>query len=189
MPRLSRKLRVCKWVGTLSCALIAAAFVLSDHWTLTYFRRPERPALQTSQDMETQIELFEGVMFVCLRPSPPLCVSPYSRWSLARIWPNHWQGLRQYPLPRIIHEVDQVRLRSSQPCDRYGAFVPFWLPFLIVLLPTLWLWHRDRRKPPDVHRDFCRGCDYDLTGNTSGVCPECGAACEPAIDVSLPSSR
>lgn len=22
--------------------------------------------------------------------------------------------------------------------------------------------------------DFCRSCGYDLTGNVSGVCPECG---------------
>lgn len=22
--------------------------------------------------------------------------------------------------------------------------------------------------------DVCRGCGYDLTGNTSGACPECG---------------
>ena len=34
---------------------------------------------------------------------------------------------------------------------------------------------------PKVRRDFrwggfCPFCDYDLTGNISGVCPECGAA-------------
>jgi hypothetical protein len=25
-----------------------------------------------------------------------------------------------------------------------------------------------------IRRDFCPNCVYDLTGNTSGVCPECG---------------
>jgi hypothetical protein len=29
-----------------------------------------------------------------------------------------------------------------------------------------------RPKPPRPGR--CRSCDYDLTGNVSGVCPECG---------------
>lgn len=27
----------------------------------------------------------------------------------------------------------------------------------------------------------CAKCDYDLTGNTSGICPECGLAAEMAI--------
>ena len=26
-------------------------------------------------------------------------------------------------------------------------------------------------------RGFCNRCSYNLTGNTSGVCPECGTAC------------
>jgi hypothetical protein len=29
---------------------------------------------------------------------------------------------------------------------------------------------RSRRQSPG----YCPSCDYDLTGNTSGVCPECG---------------
>lgn len=48
--------------------------------------------------------------------------------------------------------------------------VPLGLPFLVLLVPTLLLWRRDRRE----HRPgFCRRCNYDLTANTSGVCPEC----------------
>jgi len=31
---------------------------------------------------------------------------------------------------------------------------------------------RDRRR--------CRRCDYDLTGNTSGICPECGTEVKDA---------
>jgi len=31
-----------------------------------------------------------------------------------------------------------------------------------------------RRGEPDEHIGRCRKCDYDLTGNVSGVCPECG---------------
>lgn len=49
-------------------------------------------------------------------------------------------------------------------------FVPIWLPFLALLLPTLLLWRLDRRRPPPGH---CR-CGYNLTGLTSGRCPECG---------------
>lgn len=32
-----------------------------------------------------------------------------------------------------------------------------------------------RRFPPkNLLRNYCISCEYDLTGNTSGVCPECG---------------
>ena len=47
---------------------------------------------------------------------------------------------------------------------------PLWIPLAIVMLPTAFLWYRDRRPPPG----HCQHCGYDLTGNISGVCPECG---------------
>jgi hypothetical protein len=50
--------------------------------------------------------------------------------------------------------------------------IPLWLPLLALLLPTLLLWYVDRRRFPPGH---CR-CGYNLTGLTSGRCPECGAA-------------
>ena len=48
---------------------------------------------------------------------------------------------------------------------------PAWLAILAVALPTAILWYRDRR-PPKGH---CQRCGYDLTGNVTGVCPECGS--------------
>lgn len=52
----------------------------------------------------------------------------------------------------------------------YILYVPLWLPFVVVLISTAFFWHRDRRILPG----HCRKCGYDLTGNVSGVCPECG---------------
>ncbi|MBN2562781.1 MAG: hypothetical protein JXQ75_17800 [Phycisphaerae bacterium] len=39
-----------------------------------------------------------------------------------------------------------------------------------VLATSFLLW-RDRSRPSPGR---CQECGYDLTGNTSGICPECG---------------
>jgi len=52
-------------------------------------------------------------------------------------------------------------------------FVPLWLPFLLIALPTGWLFWSDHRRRLRV--GCCAQCGYSLTGNTSGKCPECGA--------------
>lgn len=48
--------------------------------------------------------------------------------------------------------------------------IPLWIPVILMALPTAWLWLRRRGT-----NDGCANCGYDLTGNVSGTCPECGA--------------
>ncbi len=51
--------------------------------------------------------------------------------------------------------------------------LPHWFLVLIfAVLPGIWLylWKKLRKVDPNA----CPGCGYDLTGNESGVCPECG---------------
>ena len=52
-----------------------------------------------------------------------------------------------------------------------NVVLPFWLLLLLSAIPTAWLWHRDRQR---IRPGLCTRCGYDLTGNTSGVCSECG---------------
>ena len=64
------------------------------------------------------------------------------------------------------------RFRSIVVLDHDGLCLPLWIPFVALIAPTLILWVVDhRRRPLPGH---CRKCNYNLTGNTSGVCPECG---------------
>jgi ABC-type ATPase with predicted acetyltransferase domain len=54
----------------------------------------------------------------------------------------------------------------------YTSYVlPLWIPFLFFFILTSYLWLTDRRR---YAAGRCAECGYDLTGNTSGVCPECG---------------
>ena len=70
-------------------------------------------------------------------------------------------GLRV--LPRIFRQRKPAILTLK---------IPIWLALVVIALPTAILWYRDRR-PPKGH---CQSCGYDLTGNVSGICPECGAS-------------
>ncbi len=62
----------------------------------------------------------------------------------------------------------------SRVAYRSGEYLVVWIPYWALLtaaaLPTTVLWWRDRR----FARGHCDICGYDLTGNTSGRCPECG---------------
>jgi hypothetical protein len=55
--------------------------------------------------------------------------------------------------------------------DYWYIVVPLWAGLLVFAVPTALLWYRDRRRFPPDH---CLRCGYDVTGNVSGVCPECG---------------
>jgi hypothetical protein len=78
------------------------------------------------------------------------------------------------------HEISGTR--CDCPTIETGVFgvtvacTPTWVPLVMIATPTLLLWiPRLRRRPPRGH---CQACGYDLTGNVSGRCPECGTPVE-----------
>lgn len=52
--------------------------------------------------------------------------------------------------------------------------IPIWIPGVCLILLGSALWFFGSRAVPG----FCRKCGYDLTGNASGRCPECGTPAE-----------
>src|SRR5215469_13499291 len=53
--------------------------------------------------------------------------------------------------------------------------VPLFYPLSMgLILPSIWLLTHFRRRRKRVGR--CQVCSYDLTGNISDICPECGSA-------------
>ena len=58
-----------------------------------------------------------------------------------------------------------------QPTNTAGCALALYLMSLAIYLGRV-----QRRAIHDAlrRRSMCVGCSYDLTGNTSGVCPECG---------------
>ncbi len=74
------------------------------------------------------------------------------------------------------HVVPYLRYRNQIWYNYAGLVFPLWLVIpLIGIVPILAfrqpLRHRWRRR-----KGLCLNCGYKLTGNLSGVCPECGTA-------------
>jgi hypothetical protein len=84
--------------------------------------------------------------------------------------------------PNIQPWVASIRARATAPPVAQLRPVDVRVPYLVLaaasLVPaavTVPLFLRRRR--PASRAGRCTACDYDLTGNVSGVCPECGKPC------------
>ena len=51
---------------------------------------------------------------------------------------------------------------------------PFWVPLLLIGVPTAFLLLRVLRRPRGPNE--CKTCGYDMKGARAAICPECGAA-------------
>lgn len=72
---------------------------------------------------------------------------------------------------------DQLQpLTQSVPRFRfYSFYAPTWLTFSVfAAYPAFVALRRFRRYRASRREGSCRECGYDLTGNESGICPECG---------------
>ena len=146
MKQFGRLRRVLKWSGTVASLLVAAAFGASIWRNIWWI----------SADWQHEVELRYGAVWYCSpstwsaashRPGEP---GPgWTVWKYAGRWRVHW-----------------LDLGGHRP-----IILPLWIPFVVLALPTAFLWWRDRRRTPPGH---CQTCGYNLTGNVSGICPECG---------------
>ena len=71
--------------------------------------------------------------------------------------------------------------RRTFPSGRGGfamLVIPLWIPFVtFAAFPTIAFVRAPSRRYRRRKRGLCIGCGYNLTGNESGVCPECGTQC------------
>lgn len=74
-------------------------------------------------------------------------------------------------------EYSQARAgRQKAPYLRLVRVPLSVVTLLLAAWPLCAFANRFRRRPDDA--GHCSGCGYDLTGNVSGVCPECGRTAE-----------
>ena len=66
-----------------------------------------------------------------------------------------------------------------------SVIIPLWCLILPTAVMPLYRWTRPIREAwrRDPIPGMCRHCNYNLTGNVSGVCPECGTPVAGKVEV------
>ncbi|MBN1513182.1 MAG: hypothetical protein JXB13_14295 [Phycisphaerae bacterium] len=148
MQRPSRFRRIAKWTGLVLCTLVVVAWGVSLIWWVTWTSWDGTSSRDHSLGGGCiEVEVFIGTdTFVRgWQIDPTYVLATTSPFGFC--WPYvYWE-------------------ETSRDIQ-----IPLWIPFVLLAVPTALLWWRDR-KPPLGH---CQHCGYNLTGNLSGVCPECG---------------
>ena len=75
------------------------------------------------------------------------------------------------PIEKAVHRLDWVVFPHRCP-----LWVSFALPMVFATYPTIAFIRGPLRRHRRQRKGECIGCGYDLTGNESGKCPECGEA-------------
>jgi hypothetical protein len=66
---------------------------------------------------------------------------------------------------------------GSWPNGFFILACPYWIALVVTVLPVSILIVTSRiRRASRLRKGQCISCGYDLAGNVSGVCPECGTA-------------
>jgi hypothetical protein len=198
-----RLLNLCTLLSLLLCAAVCGLWVRS-HWvrdTLTWARESvvyTRPLGDHRVCSWTRMECAYGglhVERVWLRTGvfaglwPPAGFSHTSSYevdgyptigdplgrstSIGSCYVLTWHGFEVVSADDRAGDSDPIYQLSHR-----SITFPLWLPALVAAAMTGYSYRRVRRtrlsarfRAPGV----CRRCGYDLTGNVSGVCPECGA--------------
>lgn len=110
--------------------------------------------------------------------SPPQDNLPaFLPWIEARTCSSGFLGFKVTRVPMVdSSKMADGREHFMHLGTVWSVDVPFVaMGLFLALLPGLWLAVAWRRRMV-VSRNRCTKCSYNLTGNTSGVCPECGSA-------------
>ena len=96
-----------------------------------------------------------------------------STWSFAGFTISHGDYVPQGVCGTGLSDAALSRLTAPSPPSKYYRFVfPVWSVFVVVAIPVpVLIWRRWSRRRQPLR---CAKCNYNLTGNVSGVCPECG---------------
>ena len=162
LPRLITRRRV-KWVGVVLCVFVLGVYIGSAWYVVRWYvvNRPSSEAIIAVGEggLSFGVVHFDTLEDKEGRRSQRVHFSSFGGPSII-LWPK-----------RLTARGGTGGL-NGVPVTFSVAYLPLWVPLLLIAVPTAYLWHTDRRAKPWQ----CAKCRYDLRGLDGGVCPECGGA-------------
>jgi len=161
MIRILKSIQLWKWIATIAAIIIALAWFITVPIT-------DQFVTILSRTGRTSAFFMKGSFIVEVEDAPTSdkpCFSIIRGSAMQRqvIEPREWAWGIRWP-------------RAIQTHGRQDTFteiaIPLWLPFIVAVIAAGIMWHRARPKAPD----HCGNCGYDLTGNVSRTCSECGTS-------------
>jgi hypothetical protein len=154
---------------TIIVVLTAAALLVCTTWPLSYLA-PIRLTFGESPRRSLEAECRKGLaMFEFARPvdaatfrqlskRPYSVVAGFAYGSEPLLWRGGGSGWD----PPVHMQIRRF-------------YAPLWAPFVLFAgYPTVAFLRGPARRYRRRRKGLCAECGYDLTGNVSGVCPECG---------------
>jgi hypothetical protein len=156
-------------LAALSLALFVATVMLwvRSYWTFQILAR-------YGEQWHCYGESVAGVLAIELYANAPeRHVIPLPHWKYI----SHMR--RERPPFNVWEQLHHFEFSGG--AGGWTVAFPHWLPCIIFLgTPALWL-RRHRQERRQIADGCCRSCGYNLTGNVSGVCPECGKPIEKVV--------
>lgn len=144
-PRIRR---ISKWTGIVASAIILTAWVVSLRYDFYSFIGEQ----SSIGGLGLYIEFKSNVLVI-----------------------GRWDDSPRFPIEILsgMHPWHAPSFESFPIFQDPGTSIaiPFWLAFAFSAAPTMLLVYFDRKRNLTGH---CPHCGYNLTGNTSGICSECG---------------
>lgn len=161
MASAAKRIRWVRWIGVAFCCATALVYLVSL-WCVIFWLAPGGSLVIAAAGGAV------GISWV--RPGIGFISAGFTYWQMDQtLFNKTWEdGIWPH-----------FAWNNSNPM----VFVPLWLVLAIAVPLTIWAWVRSRRPPPGC----CRKCGYDLTGNVSGRCPECGVTVGDAARSVQPS--
>ena len=164
MTKLSRKRRVLKWIGAIVFSMWLASLMVGIWY---------------GNGESLEIRFAGGVLFVQWGPIPTSNYRSFVRYG------DYTDGFHlavrnTWDVTNDLDIVFMLRPNFYRAATVAYLYIPLWPIYVPIIAVAAFMWWRDRRIP----KGHCQTCGYNLTGNVSGICPECGTKLEVASNSS-----
>jgi hypothetical protein len=182
----SRIWRMARVASLVALLLTLIAWGISSRWSMRY----HFGHLEAEDESETPrmmcvdgfaVRLVGGLLRVHGAGSEHRQDSAEAVWVTPLRSPRY--GFDERPIVRgrmfSVDDDDDLGVpRGNEPAVEWEARIPLWIPSAVLAVLAVWLCRPMHR----VSKGHCPKCNYDLTGNVSGRCPECGTAISTEVE-------